>query len=408
MFNMTPPVIDSYSKMSSPTEILRSQHVLNAERERLMQAQRLVDLASETSARSTLVVEARRKLELVKLSPARLRWIKVINTVLVQNYVGRVKVRLLRSNYAAWYKACVVHGGREQRVASKGNAMLSLAGKPLAPGLRVATTKDRDRNARRSLDNPKLPMREGSAKSPRLSLSSPHLSPRLLPALDIPTILEDSTGMERRRQTRVQRESKPGMLGNTPKASSFRDQRESKPGLLGSTPKASSFMGERTLGKTSSTPKASALWAAREAKLGMLSSGYSPVVTVKTMLEDHMPPYLDKASLLSGEDKLGRLGSTPKASSFNGESKLDQLGELGSTPKASSYHGCGTPKAVSFSGCGTPCSTPKMGATPKASSFRFALSQLPEGVSAPEAGSYDEWLASAAYKSSRSISKPFY
>jgi len=126
------------------------------------------------------------------------------------------------------------------------------------------------------------------------------------------------------------------------------------------------------------------------------------------MLEDHMPLYLDKASLLSGEDKLGRLGSTPKASSFNGESKLDQLGELGSTPKASSYHGCGTPKAVSFSGCGTPCSTPKMGATPKASSFRFALSQLPEGVSAPEAGSYDEWLASAAYKSSRSISKPFY
>jgi hypothetical protein len=80
---------------------------LLAESKALQNATRLAELATNASANFKAMIEEKRRIdaEMKKLSPARLRWIKAINRVLIANYIENVKNRLLNSSFADWFRA---------------------------------------------------------------------------------------------------------------------------------------------------------------------------------------------------------------------------------------------------------------------------------------------------------------
>jgi hypothetical protein len=94
----------------SAAEFLRIQHALHTEKEKLAHTIRLAELCSCSMSQknATAIEEEKRLLALVKTCTlGRQRWITAINKVLHQNCAKHVKVRLLNSKYAGWYKALV-------------------------------------------------------------------------------------------------------------------------------------------------------------------------------------------------------------------------------------------------------------------------------------------------------------
>ncbi|KAJ1398669.1 hypothetical protein B484DRAFT_406589 [Ochromonadaceae sp. CCMP2298] len=241
------PVKANFTKLASATKILRAQHLLNADREKLVHALHLAELLSTVADNFSLIVEAKCRLEETMLSQPRLRWIKAINQVLVLNYVEKVKTRLLRSNCAAWYQSCV---DTEQR---RVDALVPMV------------------DRRRSPSRHSLPGIDG-------------LDP-----------------MERRRQFKAERlESIP----STPKSSSFNGEgtKTPMPNLLkqcsrpklGNTPKASSFNAplKKLVGSpNTTTPKSSSIRVdkGKGSSKGNLSKKVTKVLTDKapTLMESY-------------------------------------------------------------------------------------------------------------------------
>mmetsp|Transcript_22734 Transcript_22734/g.38082 ORF Transcript_22734/g.38082 Transcript_22734/m.38082 type:complete len:265 (-) Transcript_22734:517-1311(-) len=184
------------------------------------------------------MIEEKRRLALAmkSLSKARLRWIKAINMVLIQNYIEHVKRRLLNSSFAGWYKECIARAEaaeREEAIAARAALRASQAAEaqqqlPVGASaeeiaeetsfiLKTGSTKNgRDKKARRSIDNSLLPQLGGTPSdsaenSPRVERSASN--EKVLPQLGSPSnktkpdkLLLDP--MERRRQAKAERESK--------------------------------------------------------------------------------------------------------------------------------------------------------------------------------------------------------
>jgi len=223
------PVKVTFTKLVSATDILRAQHLLNTEREKLVHALHLAELLSTAADNFTLIVNAKRRLEKAMLSKPRLRWIKAINQVLVLKYVEKARARVLSSNCAEWFRARGTAG--------------AIPLEPLEP--LEPLVADRYRSPPRNT----------------------------LPSIDQPV------SMDRRRQFKAERTSLEcaPKLGTTPKGSSFNGEgtktiegKTSMPKLLNQTstpkltapksPKSSSLRGDKLITpklNTTPTPKSS-------------------------------------------------------------------------------------------------------------------------------------------------------
>mmetsp|Transcript_2110 Transcript_2110/g.5000 ORF Transcript_2110/g.5000 Transcript_2110/m.5000 type:complete len:454 (+) Transcript_2110:95-1456(+) len=225
------PVKVTYTKMASGAEVLRAQHVLNAEREQLQHAMRLAELSSMASDNFKLMIEEKRKLAKAMkcLSPARLRWIKAINQVLIRNYIEAVKTRLLKSNISSWYKACIASAKAsddaeaevlrlaQDRSEKKLLVNLVEAPVPYSLSLKISSSsgKGRDKKARRSMDNSELPGLVSRPDSPSNQRLSPSKNSESLPMLGSPSQKVDKLlldPMERRRQAKIEKDTKAGKL----------------------------------------------------------------------------------------------------------------------------------------------------------------------------------------------------
>ncbi|KAJ1419685.1 hypothetical protein B484DRAFT_134821 [Ochromonadaceae sp. CCMP2298] len=225
------PVTVTYTKKASTSEILRAQHVLNAEREQLQHAMRLAELSSMASDNFKLMIEEKRKLAKAMkcLSPARLRWIKAINQVLIRNYIEAVKTRLLKSNISSWYKACIASAKAsddaeaevlrlaQDRSEKKLLVNLVEAPVPYSLSLKISSSsgKGRDKKARRSMDNSELPGLVSRPDSPSNQRLSPSKNSESLPMLGSPSQKVDKLlldPMERRRQAKIEKDTKAGKL----------------------------------------------------------------------------------------------------------------------------------------------------------------------------------------------------
>lgn len=81
------------------------------------------------------------------MSSARLRWIKSINRVLIQNYIENVKIRLLHSNVAEWYKKIADPDALTPRTKARVEA---------AKVKKLKDEKVKNKKLRNSLDNSAL------------------------------------------------------------------------------------------------------------------------------------------------------------------------------------------------------------------------------------------------------------
>ncbi|KAJ1401729.1 hypothetical protein B484DRAFT_437756, partial [Ochromonadaceae sp. CCMP2298] len=133
------PVKVTFTRLVSATEILRAQHLLNNEREKLVHALHLAELLSTVADNLGLIVQTKRKLERAMLPQPRLRWIRAINQVLVLNYIEKVKSRLLRSHCAAWYQAVDMQQRRKDAAPTRGLGALPLVTQALEDKTRPNT-----------------------------------------------------------------------------------------------------------------------------------------------------------------------------------------------------------------------------------------------------------------------------
>jgi hypothetical protein len=130
----------------SPEEIILAQYKLKTEQINLMEATRLAELLSSSSdAFKVMLDEQRRRSEALKaMSKYRLLWISAIDKVLRQNFIEKVRARLLHSSIADWYRKMV-------EPDSFAIARIEAARQNLR-----TETKSRKKHLRRSLDNSEL------------------------------------------------------------------------------------------------------------------------------------------------------------------------------------------------------------------------------------------------------------
>lgn len=91
------PIPTCFQKKVSVNEIKHALGQLEIENAELKRATRLAELATSSVDGFKLMLAEKMRLEIEmkkKFSPARLRWIKAINRVLIQNYVQKVRARL--------------------------------------------------------------------------------------------------------------------------------------------------------------------------------------------------------------------------------------------------------------------------------------------------------------------------
>jgi hypothetical protein len=236
-----------FSHTHSASEILRAQHVFNAESEKLSQATRLAELAHMASHNFEVMIAEKRELAraMRSLSRPRLRWIKAINMVLIRLYVVHVKTRLLNSSFKNWYTRLI---GKAQtnkdaeaekapiaarvltRISPRTSSLTS-AGFEEAKSRGLSeivgtSAKGRDKTqsvktlkTRRSMDNSEFPQLGTEPTRPSLTSSSGKTaSTASLPSLGSPSnkverLLLDP--MERRRQAKAEREGKSAKSGKS-------------------------------------------------------------------------------------------------------------------------------------------------------------------------------------------------
>uniref|UniRef100_A0A7S3GZZ0 Uncharacterized protein n=1 Tax=Spumella elongata TaxID=89044 RepID=A0A7S3GZZ0_9STRA len=223
------PVTVNYQKKASASEISRAQHKMQAENAALRNATRLAELTASATENFKLMMEEKRRIaaEMRTFSKARLRWIKAINRVLIQNYIAAVTRRLLNSSFADWYNAIVekvaAEAAAEAEAAEMAEKAAALERESIARQRSILQANvssksgrmgggDRAKNkvARRSLDNSQLPSLINTtdlASTSNESIKTPSGANAVLPSLGSPSgktlpekLLLDP--MERRRQAR--------------------------------------------------------------------------------------------------------------------------------------------------------------------------------------------------------------
>jgi len=121
--NLTPVTVN-YTKKASASEISRAQFKLQAENTALRNATRLAELTASATENFKAMMEEKRRIamEMRAYSKARLRWIKAINRILIQNYIAAVTRRLLNSSFADWYNAIVEKVAAEEAAEAEAAA----------------------------------------------------------------------------------------------------------------------------------------------------------------------------------------------------------------------------------------------------------------------------------------------
>jgi len=236
------PVVVTYTKKASASEISRAQHKLQTESAALKNATRLAELATSATENFKAMMEEKRRiaLEMQAFTPARLRWIRAINRVLIANYIENVKTRLLNSSFAEWYTQLMEKVAAEEAAEAEAAAAAEkaaavereavarqraiLAANTSSKSSRSSNATDRAKNkvARRSLDNSQLPslakiditqqQETSSTKSISNGGSAQTASLPQLQGLGSPSSKNRSEKllldpMERRRQAKAEREA---------------------------------------------------------------------------------------------------------------------------------------------------------------------------------------------------------
>lgn len=222
------PVTVNYQKKASASEISRAQHKMQVENAALRNATRLAELTASATENFKLMMEEKRRIaaEMRTFSNARLRWIKAINRVLIQNYIAAATRRLLNSSFADWYNAIVekvaAEAAAEAEAAEAAEKAAALERESIARQRSILQANvssksgrmgggDRAKNkvARRSLDNSQLPslINTDLGSTSNESIKTPPGANAVLPVLGSPSaktlpekLLLDP--MERRRQAR--------------------------------------------------------------------------------------------------------------------------------------------------------------------------------------------------------------
>jgi len=140
------PVITTYKRNFSPEEIILAQYKLKSEQINLVEATHLAELVvSSSDAFKVMLDEQCRRSEALKtMSKYRLLWISAIDKVLRQNFIEKVRARLLNSSIADWYRKII---------EPDAFAIIRIEA---ARQNRLTDTKSRQKHLRRSLDNSEL------------------------------------------------------------------------------------------------------------------------------------------------------------------------------------------------------------------------------------------------------------
>mmetsp|Transcript_46019 Transcript_46019/g.94142 ORF Transcript_46019/g.94142 Transcript_46019/m.94142 type:complete len:511 (-) Transcript_46019:315-1847(-) len=138
------PVQITFTKKATASEIQRAQHVLQKERESLQHATKIAELTANASDNFQQMIAEKRRLNkaMKSMSPARLRWIKAINMVLIQQYIEHVKKRLLDSSFRDWYlESCEKQAKAEKEAAAEQAAAERLAARAAAEQEQIDASK---------------------------------------------------------------------------------------------------------------------------------------------------------------------------------------------------------------------------------------------------------------------------
>jgi len=156
LVSVSPHIVTLYS--CSPEEINLAQYKLKTEQINLIEATHLAELVvSSSDAFKVMLDEQRRRSEALKaMSKYRLLWISAFEKVLKQNFIEKVRARLLNSSIADWYRKIIEPDARtnarieaarmkhqKDNKTQKKHLRKSLDNSELLPGLKPKAT-DRD------------------------------------------------------------------------------------------------------------------------------------------------------------------------------------------------------------------------------------------------------------------------
>lgn len=163
----------------------------------LKKATKLAELATSSVDGFKLMLQEKLRLEnemKKKYSAARLRWVKAINRIMVQNYVKNVKIRLLSTPYAYYVKdeeECVENQDNESICLEEDTPSTKVEEKKNLP-----PKKTRPRLIRRSIDNSHfMPKNLSNSSLPSLmhiSISTPSVPVSMLPIEHFPLLTDMS------------------------------------------------------------------------------------------------------------------------------------------------------------------------------------------------------------------------